>query len=390
MIKAAIPANEISRIKALESYNILDTLPDDDFEEIAQIAYQIFDMPISLISFVDNNRQWFKSHIGTEVKETHRDFSFCAHAILNENEVFEVNDLSKDERFYDNPLVVGSPFARYYAGAPILDKIGFALGTLCIIDVKPRELSSQQKQILKSLSNQIVNHLEMTKTIRELQIKNEETGRFAYLASHDIKAPIRGMKLLANTVLEDNVNTLDDSSRLALNLISNRADQLTNLINGILSHSTLEEDKLNIEKINIKSFIDDLINFLSAPSDVKLTYTTEIEEVYTDITYLHQILQNLLSNAIKYSDKKNTEIHLHVCRKEGKTVFIVSDNGIGIPMEFQQSIFQMFKTLVPTDRFGNKGSGIGLATVKRLAEKMNGSISVLSTAGQGSEFTVII
>lgn len=390
MIKASIPVNEANRIKALESYNILDTLADDNFDSITLIASQICGMPISLVSFVDIERQWFKSHFGTIVQETHRDFSFCAHSILNENEIFEVKDLSLDERFHDNPLVVGIPFARYYAGAPLINKDGFALGTLCVIDYKPRELSELQKNILKSLSNQIVAQLEMTKTIRELQFRNEEINRFAYLASHDIKAPIRGMKMLADSILEDNSAILDDVSKLALNLISNRAGQLTNLINGILSHSVLEEDKLNIEKIRLIDFVTDIFDFLAAPADVKLTHNIEVDEIYSDVTYMHQILQNLLSNAIKYSDKDNTEVHLHIYKKDSKTVFTVRDNGSGIPIEFQESIFQIFKTLVPKDRYGNKGSGIGLATVKRLAEKMNGNITVTSIAGEGSEFTVIL
>jgi len=389
MIVAATPLNETDRINALLSYNILDTLPENFFDSITLIASRVCEMPISLITFVDSKRQWFKSHFGTEVIETHRDFSFCAHAMLYENEIFEVKDLSVDKRFHDNPLVVGSPFARYYAGVPLISKDGYALGTLCVIDYKPREITAAQKELLKSLSLQIFAHLEMMKTIRELQFRNEELSRFAYLASHDMKAPIRGMKLLADSVLEEETE-LNEESKLALHLISNRADQITNLINGILNHTILEEDKLNIEKINLADFVNDIFDFLSAPQEIVLKHQIEVEEIYTDLTYLHQILQNLLSNAIKYSDKDNTEVLLRIYKKEGKTVFTVTDNGSGIPVEFQETIFQMFKTVVANDRFGNKGSGIGLATVKRLVEKLSGEISVKSTSGKGSEFTVIL
>jgi len=389
MIVAATPLNETDRINALLSYNILDTLPENFFDSITLIASRVCEMPISLITFVDSKRQWFKSHFGTEVIETHRDFSFCAHAMLSENEIFEVKDLSVDKRFHDNPLVVGSPFARYYAGVPLISKDGYALGALCVIDYKPREITAAQKELLKSLSLQIFAHLEMMKTIRELQFRNEELSRFAYLASHDMKAPIRGMKLLADSVLEEETE-LNEESKLALHLISNRADQITNLINGILNHTILEEDKLNIEKINLADFVNDIFDFLSAPQEIVLTHQIEVEEIYTDLTYLHQILQNLLSNAIKYSDKDNTEVLLRIYKKEGKTVFTVTDNGSGIPVEFQETIFQMFKTVVANDRFGNKGSGIGLATVKRLVEKLSGEISVKSTSGKGSEFTVIL
>ena len=389
MIVAATPLNETDRINALLSYNILDTLPENFFDSITLIASRVCEMPISLITFVDSKRQWFKSHFGTEVIETHRDFSFCAHAMLSENEVFEIKDLSVDKRFHDNPLVVGSPFARYYAGFPLISQDGFALGALCVLDYKPREITAAQKELLKSLSLQIFAHLEMMKTIRELQFRNEELSRFAYLASHDMKAPIRGMKLLADSVLEEETE-LNEESKLALHLISNRADQITNLINGILNHTILEEDKLNIEKINLANFVNDIFDFLSAPQEIVMTHQIEVEEIYTDSTYLHQILQNLLSNAIKYSDKDNTEVLLRIYKKEGKTVFTVTDNGSGIPIEFQDTIFQMFKTLVAIDRFGNKGSGIGLATVKRLVEKMNGEISVTSTSGLGSEFSVTL
>lgn len=389
MIVAATPLNETDRINALLSYNILDTLPENFFDSITLIASRVCEMPISLITFVDSKRQWFKSHFGTEVIETHRDFSFCAHAMLSENEIFEVKDLSVDKRFHDNPLVVGSPFARYYAGVPLISKDGYALGALCVIDYKPREITAAQKELLKSLSLQIFAHLEMMKTIRELQFRNEELSRFAYLASHDMKAPIRGMKLLADSVLEEETE-LNEESKLALHLISNRADQITNLINGILNHTILEEDKLNIEKINLADFVNDIFDFLSAPQEIVLKHQIEVEEIYTDLTYLHQILQNLLSNAIKYSDKDNTEVLLRIYKKEGKTVFTVTDNGSGIPVEFQETIFQMFKTVVANDRFGNKGSGIGLATVKRLVEKLSGEISVKSTSGKGSEFTVIL
>lgn len=158
MKKPPIPKNEIERIKRLYSYKILDSLPEDYFDNIVKIASNICDVPISLISIVDSNRQWFKAKVGIDASETPRDISFCAHAI-NHNELFYIEDALKDERFHDNPIVVGGPQVVFYAGMPIIDRDGFALGTLCVIDHKPRVLNDIQKQQLELLSKQVATFI---------------------------------------------------------------------------------------------------------------------------------------------------------------------------------------------------------------------------------------
>ena len=164
---------ENNRLDALKSYDILDTLPEQDYDELTQLASEICQTPIALISLVDDKRQWFKSSHGLTVRETPRDYSFCAHAIVNPVETLIVTDSREDERFAKNPLVTGDPHVIFYAGAPLVDKNGFALGSLCVIDSEPKQLNQSQLSALKILSRQVVRLLELRKQTQALKESEE-------------------------------------------------------------------------------------------------------------------------------------------------------------------------------------------------------------------------
>lgn len=172
-MKAPVPKNEKQRLKVLWQYDVLDSVPEEVFDDLTELAARICGAPIALLSLVDENRQWFKSRVGVTVNETTRDISFCAHAIMQEG-LFIVPDATRDARFEHNPLVTEEPKIRFYAGAPLVTPDGHALGTLCVIDKIPRELSPDQKQALRVLARHVMTQLELRRHARELEHARKE------------------------------------------------------------------------------------------------------------------------------------------------------------------------------------------------------------------------
>jgi two-component system, NtrC family, sensor kinase len=227
MIKPHLPLDEHDRLQTLLEYEVLDSPEEENFDDLVKMASEICATPIALISLLDDQRQWFKASAGLGVKETPRDISFCGHAIHQED-VFIVPDSKLDARFNDNPLVTGDPQIGFYAGAPLIAPNGKAIGTLCVIDHRPRELSETQLRHLRILSRQVMAQLEIRKSIKkmgenfiELQslskkvleqqelIKAREKlaviGELASGVSHEINNPlaiISGSVLIVSTMLE--------------------------------------------------------------------------------------------------------------------------------------------------------------------------------------------
>ena len=215
------PADETARLEALENLDILDTLPEQAYDDITFLASQLCDTPISLVSFVDRDRQWFKSRVGLEATETDRELAFCAHAILEPEDLMIVPDAQQDSRFADNPLVTRDPSIRFYAGAPLLTPEGHALGTLCVIDTEPRQLTATQSQSLRALSRQVMAQLDLRRSVAEL---NQSAA-----AQHHYEQQLKENQ----RVLEQNVATI---SHLSL------TDPLTGLHNRRALKEKLEEE----------------------------------------------------------------------------------------------------------------------------------------------------
>jgi signal transduction histidine kinase len=389
-----IPLNEKERLIELDSYSILDTLPECDYDNLTAIAAEICGTPISLISLIDDKRQWFKSHHGVDATETPKEFAFCGHAINTPEDVFIVQDARTDERFHDNPLVTGDPHIIFYAGVPLVSQVGLPLGTLCVIDHKPNLLSQGQIRSLSALSNQVMNLLELRKskvlleqTIMELKEKNEDLERFALVAAHDLKSPLINISSLAQLFLNQYKLKLDDEGLEMLQLIISSSDNLIGLIDGLLQYSKAEsllrEEKTNLD---LKSLIKDIKGLFNYDYNLNLVLKSDLTQIIVNKTAIHQILINLVTNAIKYNDKEAVEIELGVSESDTHFLFYVKDNGPGIAAKFQEKIFKIFEKLKATDKFGRRGNGIGLATVKKIVEKSGGSLSVESELGMGAKF----
>ena len=181
-MKTPVPANEEQRLEALSRYHILDTPPERDFDDLASLAARICGTPFAFVSLIDTGRQWFKAKVGFEVSETSRDLAFCAHTIL-QSDLLVVPDTSSDERFSTHPAVTGPPYIRFYAGAPLVTPDGYALGTLCVVDHAPHELTPEQTNGLRALSRQVVDVLELRRTRADLASalqKSEERWRAVF------------------------------------------------------------------------------------------------------------------------------------------------------------------------------------------------------------------
>lgn len=386
--------HEQLRLDTLHSFQILDTLPEKEFDDITMIVQEICNTPIALMTLISGERQWFKSAQGVDITETPRSISFCSVAIETPKKETIIGDLRTDVRFSENPFVCGAPNAVFYAGFPLVCSNGIALGTLCTLDYEPRVLSPTQVAAMKSLSDQVMDRLILRKKIIELeatQLKlqkaNKELDHFAHVVSHDIKNPLRTMHGFSKLLHRSCKEKLEENDLEMLNHISDSALQLSKLVDGILSFSKSNTNNYKLaETIELEHTIKEIIQLLPK-TDIKFDFDLEVNQVFTSKIGLQQILLNLLTNAVKFMDKKDGRITIKAKQIKNEYQFQVIDNGMGMKKENLDTIFQMMTTLDQKDQFGNYGTGIGLATVKNIIEKLDGEITVDSVLIQGTTFT---
>lgn len=394
MIRPQIHADDADRLLALQQYHILDTLPEEDLDNITKLASEICKTPNSLISLVDKDRQWFKSKIGVEADETPRDVAFCAHAINEPGQLFVVPDSRKDERFFDNPLVTSAPNIIFYAGVPLVNPEGFALGTLCIMDNVPRQLSKHQEEALEILAKQVINifelrrkNTELAKTQRILENRNKDLEKFAGIISHDLKSPLTSIISLINLFELDYKHLLEDKAVNILDHIKLVSYKLKEMIEGVLDYYRSDPMALQqTENIEFDKFFASLFELIELPDNSTLELP-ENRTIQSKRTVLQQIFMNLLTNSIRYNDKFQLKIKIEFEESNQFYHFKISDNGIGIKPEYQTKIFDLFTTVNKKDENGKPSLGIGLATVKKLIDNMHGKIEVDSTPGQSTTFS---
>lgn len=379
MIPAAIPHNEKERLEILKSYKILDTLPEEDFDSIVKIASSICNTPIALISLIDEDRQWFKSKKGLDANETHRDYAFCAHSILNPNDLFIVNDATKDERFSDNPLTTDKPNVIFYAGAPLNTSEGQAIGTLCVIDNKPKDLNQNQKDTLKLLADQVVRLLDLRKKNLELRNVNqkvtklnEQLNNFAYRLTHDLKSPISGVNFLLDVIKTDYLDLYKNTgAEEYVNLISNRMLYMGTLIDEILEYTKVNTENIVYQDFNLKTILDSIVRNVDFEKKINLNSDDLDVTIKSSRIGFTQIFQNLISNSRKYSDEDKVDLEVEFVNEKEFYQFTYKDNGPGIKEQYWEKVFNMFETL---DNENNENTGIGLATVKSIIKRLGGEI----------------
>ncbi len=399
MIHPALPENEEKRLQAVRDLNILDTFSEDTFDSITTIASQICGMPVALITVLDEKRNWFKSRLGTDLSQSPRETSFCGHAILDPKNILEIPNASLDVRFSDNPMVTDKKAGvKFYAGVPLLDPEGYPLGTLCVLDSKENRLNENQKKALKALGKQVEVLYQYRKKNKDLEeIKNalDENNRvlreFASTVSHDLKMPLANMILTADVLKAKYSSQLDKEGIEYLNYLKQSGLTLNDYIKGLLDHySNSSIHPENHQDFFLNDLLEDIIDLLQINENCEINLPDNNLKIHGNNAALGQIFMNLISNSLKYNHNEKIIIDIDCTENREFFNFSISDNGIGIPKEKQQFIFDLFTTVAQKDRQGRKGHGIGLSTVKKLVGSMGGSIKITSEEGKGTrmEFSV--
>lgn len=419
---APFPLDEARRIDALEHFEILDTRQEPAFDDIVQLATVLCDVPIALVSLVDRERQWFKACIGLDVEETHRDLAFCAHAILEPANLLIVEDAGLDPRFKDSPLVLGPPYIRFYAGAPIITDNGHALGTVCVIDTVPRTLSVSQYNALQALARQTSALLQL----RKLNHQQAEQARVlsrqiieALADGDDQHAPFQQKQRVASvgqltSGIAHDFNNLLQSISVNFQLIERKAHQPDDVLRwssmglqavakgaGLISHllAFSKDAAPNLQPMDISARIDsmkDLLGRVLGP-EVRLEfvfYPIPLK-VVCDATQLEAAMLNMLINARDaMGNTGRIRVTTHTLTLKGDAELAdghylelsVCDDGPGMLPEVAEHAFEPFFS---TKKEG-KGSGLGLAQVYGFALKAGGLARMHSQPGKGTTLQLLL
>lgn len=393
MKSAAIPENEKERIRKLHELCILDTFEEQAYDDLTYLAAQLCDTPIALVSLVDSERQWFKSHYGLNVRETPREVAFCSHAILSDS-IFVVDDSSKDDRFYDNPLATDKPNVKFYAGAPLMMSDNIRVGTLCVIANEPRTISSAQKTALEALARQVVSQLELRLRVKELETLDSAKDEFIAMVNHELRTPLTSISGSLSLLMNNKVGPLGIKQQGMVEIAARNCDRLLCIVNDILDNAKLEAGKLDIirKPHNLISILEKAIE-LNKPyckkcnCNIVLKYKKHDNDrmINCDENRLLQVLTNLFSNAAK-SSYKDGVIEVSVIIDNDNARVEVIDYGSGIPKDQQKFIFQKFKQIETSGNKKMPGTGLGLRISKYIIELHDGTIDFESSPDNYTKF----
>ena len=392
MIEPERPANEPARQAAVDRHEILDTLPERAYDDLTALMASHCDVPIALIGLIDRERHWLKSHHGVPMSESPRAISFCGHAINAGEELFVVEDARRDLRFADNPIVLEHGVLSY-AGAPLIDEHGFALGTLCVFDVRPRTWTDEQRAALTNMARNVIYLMErhlrerrLERATADLSRRNEDLQHFAGVVSHDILGPVNTITNFLELLGDD---ADDEHLRGDLQMLHRSSSSLREYVDGLSRHylaeSLTDHPTVTFEVASVFDSLDALLT--RDPERTTIVFDETRAVVHTFQAALQQVLLNLASNAIKHGNEGHTRIRISFAETDEHYRFTVADDGPGIEEDRQGRIFELFETGAP-GRDRECGTGIGLATVKRLLDRLGGALSLDSAPGKGSTFTV--
>jgi signal transduction histidine kinase len=390
MKPGAIPPDEEDRLARLNSYAILDTLDEKEYDDIARLVAQICETPMANISFVDSERQWFKAVVGLKDRETSRDVAFCGHTILGE-ELFTVEDATEDERFHDNPLVTEDPRIRFYAGMPLVTPDGHKLGALCAIDSKPRRLNETQRNALEVLSRHVVDLLELRMRNRQLTVISELKTRLLAIIGHDLRSPIAKLSSaisllnegkLSEEIIGDVLSEMNETMAGAQSLLDNLMSWAARQMDGV---SPKEPVDLGVV---VKGVAEGMRSEISKKNNTLNLDLPTMPTLQVDRGVVEFILRNFLANALKFTKDGEITVSGHV--EENGVSIAVSDTGVGMNEDHVKRLFDWESRRKTRGTNNEEGSGVALLLCKDMADRIGGDINVQSRVGRGTTITLVL
>lgn len=384
MEKAPLPLKEPERLKQLRDLKILDSPPELCFDELVRLAANICQTPIALISLVDHDRQWFKAKIGLRITETSRQVSFCAHAIQKESLLY-IPNTHKDKRFANNPLVTNKPNIQFYAGYPIKSPGGMLMGTLCVIDKRPRRLNKEQKYALKVLAGQVSNELRVRSLLRRqaelLSYLEKRESRLSDLHSflsnflgilgHDLRRPI----VLVKEVLERYANndtqndTLKKDAKLLNVALQDLIEFISSLMQWVLYH--YQAEAIEKQKIPLVPLIEQKVDFWRKALEDKqlnIAFETTQDFAVSAQSVIEVVLSNLLNNAIKLAPEGS---HIHLTANS--SCLSIENEGPEMTEKQMRKLFTWSQSDKGTLK-GKAGMGFGLKICRELMRHLGGDL----------------
>ncbi len=393
MVPPQIPLDDNRRLKELYRYEVLDTSYEDEFNDVVQLAATICKTPIALISLIDANRQWFKARYGLDMKEFPREISFCGHTITANTAIFEIADATQDERFIDNPLVVGEPYIRFYTGVPLINSNGFKVGTISVMDTKPGELNEEQIFTLQTLARQVVKLLDQNLLNKQLEQQQEKLqqqmemqNRILSIIAHDVRNPIGAVK----SIIELNARKIlsqHDSVEL-MNMAGKQIDGTVELLNNLVDWGSMQMrgEGFEKEKVHMRTLVSNMFKsfevMASLKSNIMVNLVDEDLFIKSEINSMRFILRNLISNANKFTKEGVITVYAH--KEEKEIMLSVSDTGVGMTEEVKAKLFDGEHYQSTTGTGDEKGSGLGLILTKDFIHMLGGTIKVESTIDKGT------
>ena len=395
--------DEDARLAVLDSYGILDTPPERSFDDVVRMVSQLLGAPIAAVNLIARGRQWFKSEIGLGTREMPLDDSICRHALLQETQMI-VPDTLEDPRFASNPLATGPASLRFYAGALLKTRDGVPLGTLCVLDHKPRPqgLTEHEQFMLSTMAHQVMSQIELRRALADQEALNETLRRadvrkdeFLAMLAHELRNPLA--PIVSAAAMLSNFELDPAMVHRAADIIGRQAGHMTSLIDDLLDVSRVTRGKVELEfvELDLRDVMADAIEQVR-PLIEKHAHRLVLEAmparapVVGDRKRLVQVMTNLLSNAAKYT-LEGGRIEVRLAARNGMIDVAIRDDGIGMSPELIASAFDLFSQGTRGLDRSQGGLGIGLALVRSLLKLHGGEVSAASAGpGCGSTFQVTL